>query len=147
MLDSLKQFINDHGGSLFANLLLPLCGWCMAFTTDIHTLMVALTFLIAVDLVGGIWAAKKEGQKITSFGLRKTVSKTLVYQGAVITSFVVGKYLLTDYPVLKATVTLLSITELKSLTESFERITGLPLWKTILAKIQGDKNMIPPKDR
>ena len=66
--------------------------------SPVKPVMIAVSVLIIADLITGIWASKKEGQKITSAGLKKSVVKTLVYQSAIIVGFILESFLLCGYP-------------------------------------------------
>ena len=66
----------------------------IAALAPVHTVMIVVGILIFFDLFTGIWAACKRSEKISSAALRRTVSKMLIYQIAVMTAFLVENYLL-----------------------------------------------------
>ncbi len=101
----------------------------------IRPVMIAVSILVIADFVTGIWAAKKEKQRITSNALRRSVAKTLAYQSTVIVAFIIEKYLLDGMPVVKVVAGLIAITEGKSFFENIHRITGIDFWSEILTKI------------
>ena len=102
----------------------------------IHSVMIAVTFLVISDLVTGVWASRKRNEKITSSGFKKTVMKILAYQTAVIMAFVMETYLLQGVPLIKVVAGLIAITEGKSLFENIHIITGIDFWKEALKKLQ-----------
>ena len=115
-----------------------------AALAPIHTVMLVVAILIMMDTAAGIWAAKKEGEQITSAKLRRTVSKAVVYQMAVISGFLVEKWLIDGLlPVSKIVAGAIGTIEFKSLLENCNRITGMDVFKEVIAKL-GSKNEAPP---
>jgi phage-related holin len=102
--------------------------WLVVFVAPVKAAMLAVTFLVAVDFLTGVWASKKRGEKIESAKLGRTVIKTLGYQLALITSFVTEKYLLDVLPVMKTISGFIAATELLSVSENLAVITGVPLY-------------------
>lgn len=99
-------------------------------------LMMATGCLIIADLILGILAARKQGQPITSAGLRRTVSKMLVYQLSVMSAFLVQKYMMGDLiPVSSIVSSMIGLVELKSIIENADKINGGSLMKDILARL------------
>jgi phage-related holin len=103
----------------------------------IRSVMIAVSLLVIADMITGIWASLKEGKKISSNGLRRTVAKTLAYQLTIVVSFIIETYLIDGIPVVKVVSGLIAITEGKSFFENMERITGVNYWTELLSKIQG----------
>jgi phage-related holin len=108
----------------------------VAALAPIHAIMVVTGILIVADLVTGIWAAVKKGDKINSAALRRTVSKFLIYQLAVISAFIVQKYMLNDLiPASNIVASAIGLVELKSILENASRILGADVFKVILSKL------------
>lgn len=124
---------------MIAPLAKQLIGWTVAFLAPIHTVMLAVGALILFDLITGIWASKKAGRPITSFGIRRTVTKAFAYQMSLITSMIMENYFLPEIPVIRIIAGLIAVTEFKSFLENVTDITGIDFWKAILDKIQGTK--------
>jgi len=102
----------------------------------VHSVMLAISALVILDLITGLWAAKKNNEVITSTGLKKTVTKTLVYQMSIIAAFVIEKFLLEDVPTVKVVAGLIAVTEGKSFFENIHRISGVDFWAEAFKKIQ-----------
>jgi hypothetical protein len=95
--------------------------------------MVTITILfIWIDLCVGIWRSKKLKYKLLSSGFKRTVSKTLLYAGAIVCVFFLEKYILEDLIGLFVSVDLVLtkaftfycvFTELKSINESYYDVT------------------------
>jgi hypothetical protein len=113
--------------------------WIGVILMPIKATMLSIGVLLVFDLITGIWAAYKRGEKITSNGIRRTVSKSLAYQMAVISSFIMESQFLEGLPIIKVVAGLIAATEFKSLMENITSITGLDFIAEIIGKIQGKK--------
>lgn len=92
--------------------------------------------LITVDLITGILAARKEGTPITSAGLRRTIVKLAVYEGAIILGYLTQRYLTTDaVPVANIIAGFVGITELTSCMENLNKISDGKILKVLLEKL------------
>lgn len=112
----------------------------LAILAPIHAIMTVTGILIFADFITGMWAAKKRGEEIHSAGMRRTVSKLLIYQIVVITGFVSETYMLGGaLPLSKIAAGLIATVELKSILENANVILGYDLFKDLLAKL-GSKN-------
>jgi hypothetical protein len=107
----------------------------VAALAPIHALMAAVACLIAADLITGILAARKRGEKITSRAMSRTIYKCLSYQLLVISGFALEHLLVDVLPVAKLCAGAVGLVEFKSLAENVRTITGVDL-TTILAKVQ-----------
>jgi hypothetical protein len=112
----------------------------MAALAPIKPVMITVGILILSDLITGIWAAKKRGETITSAALGRTVSKMVVYQTAVVTGFLLQKYLLADaIPIVNIVGGIIGMVEFKSFIENANTIIEGDIFKDILKKL-GSKN-------
>lgn len=113
-----------------------------AALVPIKPVIVTVGVLIVSDLITGVWAAKKRGEQISSAALGRTVSKMVVYQTAVITGFLLQKYLLNDaVPVVNIVGGVIGMVEFKSFVENANVIVDGDIMKEILKKL-GSKNDI-----
>jgi hypothetical protein len=95
----------------------------------IKSVILAVGFIVLMDFVTGIMAAQKRGEEIKSAKMRHTVVKLLGYQLAILSGFIIEKYLISDFiPIVKVISGVIGITELKSLLENVECITGVSFW-------------------
>jgi len=112
----------------------------MAALAPIKPVMITVGILIISDLITGIWAARKRGEQITSAALGRTVSKMVVYQTAVVTGFLLQKYLLADaMPIVNIVGGIIGMVEFKSFIENANAIVDGDIMKEILKKL-GSKN-------
>lgn len=112
----------------------------VAALSPIHSVMITVGVLISMDLITGLWAAYKKSEIITSAALRRTVSKFVIYQIAVISAFIVQKYMLADLvPASNIVAGVIGMVELKSVLENASKILGGDVFKLILEKL-GSQN-------
>ena len=98
--------------------------------------------MLFIDLITGVLAARKRGEKITSRGLRRSVSKFFIYEVAIAAAFLCETYLIgASLPVLKMVSSLIGIVELKSVLENLDTIQGESFFRSIVNKLnsQGAK--------
>lgn len=136
--------------SLFVKHLEPMMIALLAVFAPVKAVLLVTGFLIFADLISGIMAARKRGEKISSAGLRRTLSKCLVYNLAVISGFLVETYMISDLlPISKLIAGVISLVELKSILENLNTINGTDIFKTVISSL-GSKNdeekKEPPKD-
>ena len=112
----------------------------LAVLAPMKPILLVTGFLIFADLLSGVLAAKKRGEPITSHGLRRTLSKTFVYNMAIISGFLVERYLLSDFiPILKITSSVIGISECISIFENLNTIDGSNIFKKVV-DLLGSKN-------
>lgn len=105
----------------------------IAILAPIHAVMGTMGALVMIDLLLGVWAAHKRGEKITSAILRRTVSKLVIYQLTVISGFLVEKFLLGELiPVVKLAASAIGLVEIKSILENADAINGSSLFKALI---------------
>lgn len=102
--------------------------------------MVAITILfIWIDLFVGIWRSTKLKLPLRSRGFARTISKTLLYAGAIVCTFFLEKYVLEDIIGMFISVDLILtkaftfycvFTELKSINESYFDVTKKDVLKS-----------------
>ncbi len=111
--------------------------WLAAFTAPAHESMLAVIVLVAVDLFVGIWAAKKRGEKIVSYKLRRTVTtKIFPYQVAVVCALFIEQQFFTGIPLMKAIAGFIAVAESRSIYERLGEISGLDFWSVLREYLQ-----------
>lgn len=96
--------------------------------------------LVGIDLIFGIMASVKKGEKFTSKRLKDSVVKLLVYNLLLIAGFVTETWISDWIPFTKIILSFLSIVEITSLGESFQSITGLSFVKFVKDYISTNLN-------
>ena len=114
-----------------------------AILAPIKMLMISVGFLIIADLITGIWAAKKRNESIKSAAMRRTISKILIYQLAVISGFLVEKYMLEELiPISKIVASVIGLVELKSILENSNQILGYDLFKSVISRLGSENDKL-----
>lgn len=120
-------------------------------------ILIAITF-IWLDMVFGLWRSIKLGgwKAIRSRRLSNTISKSLLYSGAIVAVFFLEKHVLSDILGMFVSVDLIltkaftffcTFVEIKSINESYEDITGknvLNAFKEFLTRTKEDLNEFKP---
>lgn len=118
----------------------PLLISLAAVFAPIKSVLLVTEFLILADLISGVLAAKKRGEKITSAGYQRSVVKFLVYNLATITAFLIETYLVENvFPITKIVSSIIGVTEGLSIFENLNSINGTDIFKQVLS-ILGSKN-------
>ncbi len=106
----------------------------------INPILISCGALIIADMVTGMVAAKKRKEKIQSAEMRRTLTKMFVYQIAIISAFILEKYMLQDLmPVSKIVAGVIGMIEFKSILENASTIAGQDILKLVMDKL-GSKN-------
>jgi hypothetical protein len=128
--------------------LIELCIAIAVVLAPIKAVMITVGFLVAADFIFGILAARKRGEKITSARMSHSITKAFVYQGAVISGFLMEKYLLDSVlPVCKIVAGLIGSVEMKSLLESANDILGQPVFKAVVSTLKPKvEDLLIPKE-
>lgn len=84
----------------------------------------------------GLWASYKTGKKIESAGVRRTIGKFLVYNTMIGAAFLVEHYMMKGtFPVSNIVSSTIGLTELMSIIENADKISGGSIMKSILARL------------
>lgn len=111
----------------------------LTILTPVKPLVIVAVLAIILDTCFGIWrSVKKSGWKsIRSRRLSHTISKTLLYSGAIVFVFLLEKYVIADILAHFISIDLLLTkaftffcvyTEVKSINESYYSVTGVNVW-------------------
>lgn len=92
--------------------------------------------LIFIDLITGVLAARKRGEKIKSAGFRRTVSKFCIYMTAIAVGYWIESIMLKGFlPVSNIAAGLISLVEGKSIFENLDVLNGQPIFKSLVKKL------------
>lgn len=118
--------------------LVEFAAWIFIALSPIRSALLTIAALVVLDLITGVWAARKRGEAITSLGFRRTTVKVFVYMGALVLGFVVEKNLLAGaIPLTQIIGGWVGLTELKSNAENLHDVTGLDIWQALLDRLAG----------
>jgi phage-related holin len=108
----------------------------LAVFAPVQAVLLAVLALVLLDAVTGIWAARKRGEEIRSAGLRRTVSKVLAYEVAIVAGHIVGVYLLAGaLPVVSLICGCIALVEGVSILENIQTVTGSNLFKAVIDRL------------
>jgi len=103
------------------------CGWIASFFIPIKGFLIFTVFVVFADMATGIIAAKKEGQKINSRGLYRTIEKIIVYFCAILIFEGARNTFSLPFNITYMAAFLIATVELYSISENTKRITGVNL--------------------
>ena len=106
-----------------------------AIFAPIQALLFTTGVMVFADLVTGVLAASKRGEPISSAGLRRSVSKILVYEAALMLAFLAERYMSDILPFVKMAAALITVVELKSVYENLSVVSGNPALKVLVDKL------------
>lgn len=125
----------------------------LSVLSPITPLVLLAVFTIILDTCFGIWrSVKKNGwTSIRSRRLSHTISKSLLYTGAITFVFLLEKYVVADILghfisidlVLTKMFTFFCVgTEVKSINESYYSVTGVNVWEKFMQFIKRSKTQL-----
>jgi hypothetical protein len=113
----------------------------LAIFAPIKGLLISCGVLIISDMITGMIAAKKRKEPIKSAEMRRSITKLLVYQIAIISGFILETYMLEGLlPISKIVAGVIGMVEFKSILENVSTIAGQDVLKLVMDKL-GSKNM------
>lgn len=125
----------------------------LSILAPVKPLVFIAVLAIILDTCFGIWrSVKKSGwNSIRSRRLSHTISKSLLYSGAIVFIFLLEKYVVADILghfiaidlVLTKMFTFFCVfTEIKSINESYFSVTGVNVWDKFLAFVRRSKEQL-----
>lgn len=125
----------------------------LSILAPVKPLVFIAVLAIVLDTCFGIWrSVKKSGwNSIRSRRLSHTISKSLLYSGAIVFIFLLEKYVVADILghfiaidlVLTKMFTFFCVfTEIKSINESYFSVTGVNVWDKFIAFVRRSKEQI-----
>jgi hypothetical protein len=125
----------------------------LAILAPVAPLVLIAVLSIVLDTCFGIWrSVKKNGwTSIRSRRLSHTITKSLLYAGAIVFIFLLEKYVVADIlghfiaidlVLTKAFTFFCVITEVKSINESYFSVTGVNVWDKFIVFLKRSKEQI-----
>jgi len=109
------------------------------FIFPVQEFLILTLCLVICDAFTGILAAKKQGQKITSGGIRQTVSKITAYFIAILLSEGMRVTFIPEISIPYFVAFIIAIAEFKSNIENVEKIGSISIWRQIIEKFKPNK--------
>jgi len=138
LLASIKQYIIQ---------LLTVIG---AFFLPISGILFLIGFAIVIDTITGIWKAKKLKIAITSRRLSAIISKLMLYEVAVILTYLIDKFILNDIllqffsvPLMLTKILSLVLVSIEaiSISENYKSVKGIDIWSSLKRLLQRSKEI------
>lgn len=115
----------------------------LAVFAPVQGMLVTTLTMIAIDLITGIAAAHKRGEKLVSSGFNRTAVKFAVYMTAIMLAHLVQTYLLRDtIAIVTIAGSYIGLTELLSTYENIDSIAGGALLKSIIDKLKSKNDSL-----
>jgi uncharacterized membrane protein len=103
------------------------CGFIASFFIPIKGFLIFTIFVVFADMATGIMASRKEGQKISSKGLYRTMEKIVVYFCGIMIFEGARNTFSLPFNITYMAAFLIASVELTSIAENIKRITGVNL--------------------
>lgn len=125
----------------------------MTILAPVKPMVLMAVATIILDMGFGIWrSVKKNGwASIRSRRLSNTISKSLLYSGAIVFIFLLEKFVLADLLAYFISVDLLLtkaftafcvFTEVKSINENYFSVTGINVWEKFMQFVKRSKEQV-----
>jgi len=108
-----------------------LLSWISSFIMSVATFLSFTLVIVLVDLYTGRMAAKHRGEAIKSSGYRQSVKKYVLYMLGILISELFIRVFSLPIPLTYMVAGVVALTEIKSIFENIETVTGVRLWSYI----------------
>lgn len=109
--------------------------WISSFIMSVATFLSFTLVIVLVDLYTGRMAAKHRGEAIKSSGYRQSVKKYVLYMIGILISELFIRVFSLPIPLTYMVAGVVALTEIKSIFENIETVTGVDLWGYVGEKI------------
>ena len=109
--------------------------WISSFIMSVATFLSFTLVIVLVDLYTGRMAAKHRGEAIKSSGYRQSVKKYVLYMLGILISELFIRVFLLPIPLTYMVAGVIALTEVKSIFENIETVTGVDLWGYVGEKL------------
>jgi hypothetical protein len=125
----------------------------MTILAPVKPMVLMAVATIILDMGFGVWrSVKKNGwASIRSRRLSNTISKSLLYSGAIVFIFLLEKFILSDLLgyfirvdllLTKAFTAFCVFTEMKSINENYFSVTGVNVWEKFMQFVKRSKEQV-----
>lgn len=125
----------------------------LSVLAPVKPMVLMAVFTIILDMFFGVWrSVRKNGwASIRSRRLSNTISKSLLYSGAIVFIFLLEKFVLADLLgyfisvdllLTKAFTAFCVFTEIKSINESYFSVTGINVWDRFIKFVKRGKEQM-----
>ena len=108
-----------------------LLSWVSSFVMSVAVFLSFTLIIVLVDLYTGRMAAKYRGEAVESHKYRNTVRKYILYMMGILISELFVRTFSLPIPLTYMVAGVIALTEIKSIFENIETVTGVRLWSYI----------------
>ena len=116
--------------------LLALLGSLVVYFQPVYSVLLLVGFFVTMDTIAAITAAMKNGEPITSRKFRAVFPKFIIYGVAVLVSHVIQRQFFLDFPATKIIAGYIVYSELLSIDENIEKITGYSMFRFFIKMLK-----------
>lgn len=116
--------------------MMALLGSLAVYFQPTYSLLLLVGFFVTMDTIAAMAAAVKNGEPITSRKFRAVFPKFIVYGIAVLVAHVLQKEFFPDFPAIKIIAGYIVYSELLSIDENIEKITGQSMFRFFIKMLK-----------
>lgn len=110
-------------------------GIALSYIAPFQAFLITIIILVIADIVTGIWASLKRGEKFTASKLKNSLGKAILYPLSIILSNLMVQTFFADVPVVSSLTYIvalfISAVEFQSNIENIGSITGIDIWSRV----------------
>lgn len=110
--------------------------WIVVYFEPTLEFIFLVGFFVIMDTITGMAAAAKLGVELTSKKFRSIFPKFTVYGAAVLVAHVIQRQFFPDFPAMKIIAGFVTYSELMSIDENIQKITGFSVFKFFINKLK-----------
>lgn len=110
--------------------------WVVVYFQPTLEFMLLVGFFVVMDTITGMAAAIKTDTPITSKKFRAIFPKFIVYGAAVLVAHVIQRQFFPDFPAMKIIAGFVAYSELMSIDENIQKISGVSMFKFFIKKLK-----------
>ena len=122
---NVEKFVTEE---YWIGVIFTMFSWISSFIMSVATFLSFTLVIVLVDLYTGRMAAKHRGEAIKSSGYRQSVKKYVLYMLGILISELFIRVFSLPIPLTYMVAGVVALTEIKSIFENIETVTGVDLW-------------------
>lgn len=129
---NVEKFVTED---YWIGVIFTMFSWISSFIMSVATFLSFTLVIVLVDLYTGRMAAKHRGEAIKSSGYRQSVKKYILYMLGILISELFIRVFSLPIPLTYMVAGVVALTEIKSIFENIETVTGVDLWGYVGEKL------------
>lgn len=129
---NVEKFVTEE---YWIGVIFTMFSWISSFIMSVATFLSFTLVIVLVDLYTGRMAAKHRGEAIKSSGYRQSVKKYVLYMLGILISELFIRVFSLPIPLTYMVAGVVALTEIKSIFENIETVTGVDLWGYVGEKL------------